>query len=238
MEFTTIGCSDALQYAQTYLLESGWEKNEQAKTVLLPVPSFTNEGTIKGGGTLEGISKDSLIIGGKLDSLLQSGYRTLDLLMHPLYLSENAAITAYCALQVAAEKLSVTFQDCPILVIGWGRIGKCLVRLLRLLGAKVTVAARKEPDRALAEALGYAVTDLGEGFDPSPFRVIFNTADGPVLPSTKQVLCRKDCLKIDLASTKGIEGQDVIWARGLPSALAPESSGALIAKILLKEVGL
>ena len=41
-------------------------------------------------------------------------------------------------------------------------------------------------------------------------------------------------MKIDLASVKGMEGGDVIWARGLPGKDAPESSGVLIGKTVLR----
>ena len=44
--------------------------------------------------------------------------------------------------------------DCKVLVIGWGRIGKCLAALLKGLEADVTVVARKETDRAILHALG------------------------------------------------------------------------------------
>ena len=236
MEFYTLGHSDALEYAVQALKANGWIECAQAKIFILPVPSFESDGSIKGGGTIVEIPKDALVIGGKLSALQKENFQTFDLLEHPLYLSENAAITAYCALQIAMEKLPITLHNCNALVIGWGRIGKCLVRLLRLLGAKVTVAARKEPDRALLEALGYSTTDLADSFDPSQFRVIFNTADAPVLPISKQSNCRKDCVKIDLSSAGGIEGNDVIWARGLPNKFAPESSGELMAKVILKEV--
>ena len=41
-------------------------------------------------------------------------------------------------------------------------------------------------------------------------------------------------MKIDLASEKGLGGEDVIWARGLPGIHAPESSGRLIAETCLR----
>lgn len=235
--FRTVGSSTALQYAVAELEEKGWHQSPSAKIILLPVPSFEESGLVKGGGDPNNLPADALIVGGKLSSL--TSHNTLDLLSHPLYLSENAAITAHCALQVATQHLPVVLKDCNILVIGWGRIGKCLVRLLRLLGANVTVAAHSESDSALLEALGYRVIDLNtEDPDLRNFRVIFNTADFPVLPSPKQSTCRADCVKIDLASSEGIEGQDVIRAKGLPNKYAPESSGKLIARIVEKELSL
>ena len=46
--------------------------------------------------------------------------------------------------------------------------------------------------------------------------------------------CRKDCVKIELASTDGMAGDDIVIARGLPGVHLPESSGELIAKTFLK----
>lgn len=233
MDFTTAGESRALYYASEALKENGWNYLKTAKTILLPIPSLETDGSIKGGGAITDFAEDCLIIGGNLDTV--ENRHVFDLLKHPLYLSENAAITAHCAIREAMTRLPVTLKGCHILVIGWGRIGKCLVRLLRLLGSNVTVAARKESDRALISALGYSAIDPAVDMNLSKFRVIFNTADAMVLPLCKQATCKEDCLKIDLASHRGIEGEDVIWARGLPGKYTPETSGKLIAEIIVKE---
>lgn len=225
-----------MSYAAMQLEQNGWQKSEDAPIVLLPVPSFDPGGNLKGGGCLNDLDKECTVIGGNLTPQITKKHKHLDLLKHPLYLSENALITAHCAICIAMENLPITLCNCPALVVGWGRIGKCLARLLRLLGAEVTIAARSESDRALTEALGYAVMDItDEASDLSKFRVIFNTVPAMVLPEDRAVCCREDCLKIDLASKPGIGGKDVIWARGLPNLDAPESSGMLIAKIIRKE---
>ena len=66
------------------------------------------------------------------------------------------------------------------------------------------------------------------------YRLIFNTVPAPVLSREQTAHCRENCLKIDLASEKGIAGEDVVWARGLPGTDAPESSGKLIAETVLR----
>lgn len=236
--FTTKGHSAALEYAARELERCNWICDEDSPLVLLPVPTFDPSGHIKGGGRIEDIPPDKILVGGNLQNHPAcKKHRCIDLLQDPLYLSENAAITAHCAICIAMENLTVTLQDCPVLVAGWGRIGKCLVRLLRLLGANVTVAARSESDRALTEALGYAAFDIQDtAADLSNFRVIFNTIPAMVFPEERLTNCRRDCLKIDLASVAGIGGTDVLWARGLPNLDAPESSGQLMAKIIRKEL--
>lgn len=198
---------------------------EQITHLLLPVPSFADDGAIRGGGDLETVlsvlPRDVTVIGGNLRHPALSGYRTIDLLQDAFYVSENADITARCALKLLSDCLPCTLKDCPVLVLGWGRIGKCLARLLRANDARVTVYARKETDRAMLNALGYATQDTP---NPKGFRAVINTAPAPVLPD-----CPDGIFKMELSSVMGIGGKDVLWARGLPAIHAPESSGQLIA---------
>ena len=240
--FYTAGHTDALDYAVTSLKLKGCAFAQQPdKTVthlLLPVPSFEADGKVKGGAslvdTLELLSRNVTILGGNLGSFIPAGYTAKDLLQDPFYLAENADITAHCAVKLAVSKLPVTFKGCHSLIVGWGRIGKCLAALLKNMGAIVTVAVRKESDRAILSALGYDTLDVRElSYELLRFRAIFNTVPTMVLPASKLQYCRADCLKIDLASTLGMEAKDVIWARGLPNKDAPESSGELIARTAL-----
>lgn len=209
--------------------------------LLLDVPSFGPDGSLRGGGRaeslLERLPPAVIVAGGNLRHPALEGYSLLDLLTDADYLAQNAAITAHCALRVAAPLLTATFAGSPTLVIGWGRIGKCLGSLLKSLGAEVTVAARKETDRAMLRALGYQAADTArlEAILPR-CRLIFNTVPEMLLPEDRLAAC-KDCVKIDLASKAGMAGTDVIWARGLPGKYAPESSGRLIAKTFLKLSG-
>lgn len=241
--FYAAGQTDALLHAQTKLRELGCVfapyPDRTVTHLLLDAPAFEPDGTLKGGGSFaqisEALSRDAVICGGNLDTDLLAGYRTMDLLKDPFYLSENADITAHCAVKIALARLPVTLKGCQVLVIGWGRIGKCLARLLRQMGAIVTVAARKESDRAMILALGYDTVDSSDlEYSLLRFRLIYNTVPAPVLSSQALSGCRPDCLKIDLASKPGIEGNDVLWARGLPNKEAPETSGELIARTILR----
>ena len=134
--------------------------------------------------------------------------------------------------------MGIVFEGCPMLVIGWGRIGKCLAHQLARMGARVTVAARKERDLHIIAALGFGAMDTN-GLDGrlGQFRVIFNTAPAMVLDRQLAEQCRADCVKIDLASKPGIEGEDVVSALGLPGKMAPEASGKLIAQTIARLLG-
>lgn len=201
--------------------------------LLLPVPSFEKDGRIRGGGLLENILADLpesiTVIGGNLSHPALAGYNCLDLLRDGEYVARNAALTADCAIRVAGAHLPAAFDGCPVLVVGWGRIGKCLAARLKALDADVYVAARKAEDRNMLRALGYG-TENTERLANS-YRVIFNTAPAPVL--TAATLPR-DTIKIELASTDGLCGSDVIIARGLPGKMLPQSSGKLIADTVIR----
>ena len=195
--------------------------SEKVTHVLLNVPTKEVE--------LSEMPAGVTLIGGNLDHI-PATFRKIDLLREEQYLAENAALTADCALRLLGQQLPVAFRDCPILIIGWGRIGKCLASMLKVLGAQVTVAARKPSDLGMLTALGYQTVEIGN-IDPIPYRAILNTASAPVLSPGG------NAVKIDLASRLGMAGEDVIWARGLPGKMLPESSGQLIARGVLRHLG-
>lgn len=237
-----IGSTDACRFAYTFLVQKGIAITDhpmpEITHLLLDVPSFGTDGMLRSGGDIRNVlamlPRDVIIIGGNLNHPGLEGYRKIDLLQDEEYLALNAAITADCALQVAAPFLHTTFADTPTLIIGWGRIGKCLGQMLRSIGCSVTIAARKATDRALIRALGHSAVDITaiSGILPE-CRLILNTAPEMILDKEDLQDCR-NCVKIDLASKPGLGGADVVWARGLPGVHAPESSGKLIAECFLR----
>ncbi|HIT34205.1 MAG TPA: hypothetical protein IAC31_06230 [Candidatus Faecousia intestinigallinarum] len=236
--FYLSGASPALEYAKADLLHRGCdlaaEPDADVTHLLLPVPAFSSPGILKGGQPLaellSQLPKTITVFGGDLCDKELSNYRKADFLQDAIYLSQNAAITAHCAVKQLLPHLTCTLHGCQVLIIGWGRIGKCLAQLLRAMGAHVTVATRNTTHRALLPALGYGAVETAKlGGNLLRYRVIFNTAPFPVLSEEQVRQCRPDCRKIDLASQQGIAGEDVLWARGLPGKDAPESSGRLIA---------
>ena len=233
------GSTQATRYACDILSSKGintfYEPCDAIKYVLLDIPSLGPANTLRSGEDLEGvlsaIPNNATLIGGRLDHPLLEKYPKYDLLKNESYLKENARITAYCALHIIGEALPVTLEDCPVLVIGWGRIGKVLTSLLVRVGAHVTVATRDIRSAASLAKLGIS-TVLTNEFIPPQYKLIVNTAPATVL---NDEWCRHytGAVKIDLASVNGLPGEDVIWARGLPGRCAPESSGKLIARYVL-----
>lgn len=237
------GGTAAVRYAGEYLrrfyIETTDRPGPEVGTVLLDVPSFGPDGTLRMGGTVENLlaqlPRDVTICGGNLDHPALEGFRCIDFLRDPQYLAENAYITAECAVEIALSYLPMTLRRCPVLVIGWGRIGKCLGQIFSALGADLTVAARKASDRAVCCALGYGAEDTASLADQlHRYRLIINTVPQKILSRQEIAGCHPDCVKIDLASRTGMEGDSVIVARGLPGIHMPESSGRLIAETFVR----
>ena len=239
------GVTPALTYARRQLSDlgipvadsPGWD----TKHLFLDVPSFRPGSPLSDSKNLDtllgALPRDIVVWGGNLDVDALEGFRRVDLLKDAVYLAENAAITADCTIQIAAPLLKTTWQDSPTLIIGWGRIGKCLGQLLKNMGCPVTIAARKSTDRAALGSLGYRTADTKDLRDILPrFRLIVNTVPAMMIPEEDSHLI-ENIVGIDLASKKGITGDHVVWARGLPGIYAPESSGRLIAESFLRLYG-
>lgn len=232
--FYTAGTTDALHLARNLLLQWGYELSPspsgRVTHLLLPVPSFDSPGILKGGQrldeVLDALPEDVTVLGGNLPQL---PCPCVDFLRDEFYLTENAGITAHCTLKLLRRQ-AATPEGARILIIGWGRIGKRLVPLLKAQGASVTVAVRKEKDLLALRQLHCDAAAISH-WEPKRYDIIINTAPAPLLHEADT---DPSALLIDLASVRGISGERVIWARGLPNKDAPDASGILIAKTALR----
>ena len=151
---------------------------------------------------------------------------------------ENADITAEAALILGGDTLRRTLRGCRVLILGYGRIGKALTRKAAGVGSRVTVAARRESDRALIRLAGFEAADSAD--TESLMRdaeLIYNTVPtGLFSPAAAEALT-PGVPVIDL--TGSCEGGRVLSARGLPGRYAPETAGAVLAdavrRLLAKE---
>ena len=238
-KFYCAGSTKAAEIASQALQRAGISfaraPDASVTDLLLDIPSFDSSGLLRDGedpdALFDRLPGEITLWGGNLDGAAFA--HKMDLLRDPQYLAENASITADCALKLAAPLLDTTWKLSRVLVIGWGRIGKQLAKLLKLLGASVTVCARKASDRALLRAFGYTAAEPGLLAElQEPFDVIFNTAPVPMMDCGRLPNARR-CIPVDLASQQGLFGENVILAKGLPGKMAPRASGDLIAERIL-----
>lgn len=179
------------------------------------------------------------LISGKLDESFQNDtmIQCYDILEMEEYAILNAIATAEGAIQIAMEEYPRTLLGSNILVMGFGRIGKILAKMLQGIGANVYCEARKEPDLAYIKAYGYTPIHLKELDQHLPkFDIIINNIPVQILDKTRLNLVKKDVLILDLASNPG--GIDfeyakqnnikTIWALALPGKVAPVSAAEYI----------
>ncbi len=145
----------------------------------------------------------------------------------------NAIPTAEGAIAEAINMTDFTLHGSNVLILGFGKIGKVLAKMLSGIGAKVFCEARNEKDLALIEAFGYIPVNI-EHLDMYLYdmKVIFNTIPKLILDEKRLRILNKKCAIIDLASSPG--GIDFAiakemkinytWALALPSKVAPNTA--------------
>ncbi len=151
-------------------------------------------------------------------------------------LLKNAYLTAEAAVNLAAAETKSALLGLSVTVLGYGRIGKFLAKLLLGIGCKITVAARRRESRAEAEIAGCRSVGFDDRTAFSEADIIFNTVPFEVLGEKELSFVKQNALIIDLASGSGginacsaqKSGTRVIRALGLPGKYAPESAGRII----------
>lgn len=146
-------------------------------------------------------------------------------------------ITAEGAVAIAMEELPIALFGSRCLIVGHGRIARALIRILRGMGASVTVAARSYGSLAEIEAEGCrAVRTDALKTSVKAADVVINTVPARMLTEPVLSALKHDALVIDLASrpggvdlaAAGRLGVKTIWALSLPGKTAPITAGEII----------
>lgn len=200
------------------------------------------------------MKKNQLFIAGKVSEnivQLAKAYNvySIDILEREEMAVLNAIPTAEGAIQIAMEELPITLHGCKALILGYGRLGKTLSKMLAGIGAEVYVEARKYSDIAWIKAYGYKpvyINDLKKII--SSMDIIFNTIPTKILDSEMLERVGKETLILDLASKPGgvdferakAYGIKVIWALSLPGKVAPVTAAAYMKQTInniIEELG-
>ncbi|HEY9061534.1 MAG TPA: dipicolinate synthase subunit DpsA [Pseudobacteroides sp.] len=197
------------------------------------------------------MKKNQVFIAGKISEKVQHlaeiyNVNTIDIIEREDMAVLNAIPTAEGAIQIAMEEMPITLHDSMCVILGFGRIGKILAKMLAGLGANVYVEARKYSDIAWIKSYGYKpvlLKDLDNAIPQAD--AIFNTIPSIVLDENKLKLVNKDCLIIDLASKPGgvdfdkakESGVKAIWALSLPGKVAPITAAKFIKETIFNIIG-
>lgn len=206
----------------------------------LPVSQLPEE-------TADQLPRGQKIVCGKTDAAFdrlaeKRGWKLLRVLSDEIYTRENAALTAEGALFTAVARMNRALRGSQCLVIGYGRIGKALTGLLRSLGAKVTVAARREESRREAGENSLFIQEIPPALPRMD--AVFNTVPAPMLGEKELRRVRPSCVLIDLASAPyGIDmdaaealGLRAFLESGLPGRYCPLSAAETLLNYMEREM--
>lgn len=187
-------------------------------------------------------SKNQLFVAGKISEKimhLAQAYNVyaIDVLEREEMAVLNAIPTAEGAIQLAMEEMPITLHGSNLIILGYGRIGKILAKMLHGIGANVYVEARKYSDLAWVKSYGYNPVMLEQLSDFIPrMDVVFNTIPHVIIGADIMQKLKQEALIIDLASKPGgvdLEqakklGIKTIWALSLPGKVAPVTAAQYI----------
>ena len=228
-----------------------------SKYIILPVPASRNKKVINAPFSNADIVlseklfsnlKNKVVFAGIVSSLIEdvkpSGLYIRDYYQREDFLIPNALLTAEGAVSIALKEYGKSIFSSRCLVVGLGRIGKILAKLLKNMGAKVTVSARSVKDISLAKISGFETTNVSKINEKADFDLIFNTVPALVLDAAVLSFLSSARMIIDLASAPGGTdkfaaeelGIKLIPALGIPGKCFPEAAGEIIADVIYKMI--
>ncbi|MDR7855788.1 dipicolinate synthase subunit DpsA [Tissierella sp.] len=233
---------------------------KESETIIGPLPCSKDNIILNTPFNLEEIlleevfslmESNQIFIGGKITEKISDiagiyNISTIDLLEREEMAVLNAIPTAEGAIQVAMENIDITLHGSNIMILGFGRIGKILAKMLHGIGSNVFVEARNHTDLAWISSYGYipihldSINDYIHNMD-----VVFNTIPTMVLGENLLVKMKKESLIVDLASIPGgidfkkAEELEIktIWALGLPGKVAPITAAKVMKETIYNIVG-
>lgn len=181
--------------------------------IFLPIPYKNQDGSIKAPYSERTLQladvvdeyPDSMYIMGGCDDPAKSAFsgraKYFDLLQYEPFLIRNALLTAEGAIYACQKGSDSSLCEKKCIVIGYGRIGKFLCRLLSAFTPIVTATARKDKDLELIDADGFRAVHTGNVKDVLPEAdLIFNTVPFHVLGEKELMCINKSAKIIELAS--------------------------------------
>ena len=230
-----------------YLRRSGCSKLVE-EIVLLPIPTTRDNSTILNtkvyiNDVIDALDGETMVSGyglpcGFCDEAEQRGAMALDLALDEEFLSENAELTALCALGILLNSSRVSIREMRIGVVGYGRIGKRLTNMLLYLGASVRVFTSREDLRLDLCEYGVATAASAKDADLSGLDILINTAPATIFDKD---LIPQGLRIIELASgdnfagVAGVEKYPSVPAKMFPLS-AGRAWGRAIERFLLKSL--
>lgn len=183
---------------------------------------------------LDSVKNSQIVVFGKVSDKIYErvkNLRCINILKREEMAVLNAIPTAEGAIQAAMENLSTTLHGSNCMILGFGRIGKILAKMLSGIGANVYVEARNEKDLSFIYAYGYNKVHLKDlGQNVGNMDVIFNTIPSIIVNYDILNKLKKETLIIDLASKPHGVDFDLASKMGINTKLLLELPGKVAPK--------
>ena len=141
------------------------------------------------------------------------------------FLEANAHLTAICTLGVLLTTEQRAPEDLNFGIVGYGRIGKSLARLLLFLGADVAVYTTREKTRL--ELCECGIKAYASGAGVRGIDILINTAPAVIFSTESEGI--SEARIIDLASGNNFPGITGVEAYpSIPAKMFPKTAGRLL----------
>ena len=216
--------------------------SRRGRLILLPIPTARDKKYITGTSyavedILPLLEKGVFVVGYNIPSAITDRARQVGALVYDAgededFLCDNAELTARGAVGYLLTHGGRDLAELNIGVVGYGRIGIRLIRLLLLFGANLTVyTGRREVALELCE-MGISACVIGDAPDLSELDILINTAparqiDEADLPEKTEI--------IDLASGRAFEPSGRLTKlASIPDQTYPLTAGRLYAEAAIR----
>ena len=243
MKIENYGVGDRCTEAMRHLMEwehAGGVPGGVERVIILPIPT-SRDGTHLTGSdrllceVLSGVGCGDIVVGysipeGDTEYIRSRGAGVCDVAEDEEFTLENAELTAIGTLGYLLTESAHAPSSMRVGIIGYGRIGASLCRLLLFLGAKIRVYTSKEVTRVELGGLGVESHGINyecpELEDLSSVDVLINTAPRSLSTAFKGGRIPRGVRVIELASGNNFEGvEGVVRLASIPERYYPKSAG-------------
>lgn len=240
MEIRLFGVGKRMAECQRILAER--LESAPGSLILLPIPTtrdkqYITDTVVRVEEILPQLSPDVTVVGYNIPIRVKTaaeekGARLFDAGLDEDFLLENAVLTAKGTLGYILTHFDKDIADLSFGVVGYGRIGREMLRLLLLLGAKVTVFTTRETVALELGEMGVKTRVITESCDCLGIDILINTAPAKQL---REEDFPENLDIIDLASGSIFEPSErLVKLPGVPDKMYPVSAGRLYADAVLR----
>ena len=171
------------------------------------------------------IEYNSLFEESKIKTVLAPKYidNSIDYTDNEVFLKKNAYLTAEGAITLYYNEVKETLLNKKVLILGYGRIGKYLSKMLKSLNCDVSVYARRKEIQNEIILDGYKSV----AFQNVNYDVVFNTVPTTIINDEF-----KNCICIELANGF-VNKENVINGNGIPGKMFPKTASKIILDTIL-----